>query len=123
MSLTNGQQILVRRLLTMSGLPNVVLPNGPGKELPRFVVQASGGGQQTATLDGISDATPEIVVTVETDTEFATENDALVSALVAHFPPGLRVEGLTITDAPLPRPPVPSVAYSVPVIIRGAFSF
>jgi len=123
MSLTDGQQILIRRLLTMPGLPNVVLPNGPGKELPRFAVQVAGGSQVTSTLQGKTDADPEIVVSVETSTEFTTENDALVAALVAHFPPGLRTEGLTIMTAPLPRPPVPGPAYAVPVIIRGRFEF
>lgn len=125
MSLTAGQQALIYRLVTMSGGTNVVLPNGPGKGLPRYVVQVSGGAQRTATLGGRTDATPEIVVQVETEADdYVTANNALVAALVARFAVGSRFDGVTITDAPLPRPAlVGGGVYSVPVVVRGQTSF
>lgn len=124
MSLSTGQQALIRRVVTMDSPPNIMLPNGPGKGLPRYVVQVSGGSQRTAMLDGTTDAYPEIVVQVETESsEYATENDTLVAALVARFKPGDKFDGVTIMDAPLPRSAVPGPCYSVPVIIRGRMSF
>lgn len=125
MSLTTGQQALIRRVTTMSAPPNVVLPNGKGKPLPRYVVQASGGSQSTFDLSGTTDSRPEIVVRVETEAdEFATENDSLVAALVARFKPGDEFDGVEIMDAPLPRPPLEGDGvYSVPVIIRGRYIF
>ena len=125
MSLTAGQQALIRRIVTMTTSANIVLPNGPGAALPRYVVQVSGGSQRTATVDGVTDARPEIVVRVETVADaYATDNDALVAALVARFRPGDKFDGVTVIDAPLPRPPlVGDGVYSVPVIIRGRFSF
>ena len=125
MSMTNGHQAIISRIVTMSGAPNVVLPNGPGKDCPRFVVQEAGGSQRTATVAGETDAYPEVIVRVETDTAYATENNALVAALVARFAPGSRFDGVTILDAPLPRAPLPVTegVYSVPVIIRGRISF
>ena len=125
MSITTGQQALIKRIVTMTDPPNNVLQNGPGKSLPRYVVQVSGGSQRTATMAGQTDAVPEITVRVETGTEYATDNDVLVAALVARFRPGTRFDGVTILDAPLPRPPLPVTdgVYTVPVIIRGHFTF
>lgn len=124
MSLTAGQQALINRLVTMTDPPNIVLPNGPGKGLPRYVVQVSGGAQGTATLGGETEATPEIVIRVETeDGGYAVESDTLVAALVARFAVGDRFGGVTIAEAPLPRPAIPGACYAVPVIVRGRTSF
>jgi hypothetical protein len=126
MSLTVGQQALIRRIVTMTTSANIVLPNGPGAGLPRYVVQVSGGSQIRRTVDGTTEARPEIVVRVETkDGEYANENDTLVAALVARFPCNASFDGVTIIDAPLPRAPLPLAdgVYSVPVIIRGFTSF
>lgn len=127
MSITTGQQALIRRIVTMTTDANIVLPNGPGKGLPRYVIQAAGGAQQTASLKGRTEAAPEIVVRVETaDGEYATQNDELVAALVARFPlDGAPFDGVVIREAPLPRPPLPVAdgVYAVPVIIRGATRF
>ncbi len=123
MSITDGHQLLVQHLIDMPGSTDIALPNGPGKELPRYVVEIAGGAQRTATHGGETDASPEIVVRVETRNEYTTENDALVKALVNRFTPGTRIGTLTILDAPLPRPPLPGPTYSVPVIIRGSYSF
>lgn len=125
MSLTAGQQALIRRIVTMTTDANIVLPNGPGAALPRYVIQAAGGSQRTRTTDGVTEARPEILVQVETGTDYATNNDALVAALVARFPVTANFDGVTIIDAPLPRPPLPVTegVYSVPVIIRGFTSF
>ncbi|HBT01653.1 MAG TPA: hypothetical protein DEB47_17755 [Citreicella sp.] len=132
MSITEGHQALIRRIVTMSGAPNIVLPGGPGKALPRIVVQVSGGSQRTMGLSGATDSTPEITVRVETAQKdaqgrdaYATANDALVAALVARFAVGGTFDGVTIEDAPLPRPalPVTDGVYSVPVIIRGRLFF
>lgn len=125
MSLTTGQQALVARIINMPGRPNVVLPNGPSADCPRYVIQKAGGAQRTAGLDGRTDGTPEIVVRVETKSTYDVENDALVAALVARFRPGDRFDGVTIIEAPLPRPALPPVGgvYAVPVRIRGQYSF
>ena len=56
MSITTGQQALIRRIVTMTTSANIVLPNGAGAGLPRYVVQAAGGTQRTATLAGLTDA-------------------------------------------------------------------
>lgn len=117
---------MINRLVSMAGATNVVLPNGAGKGLPRYVVQASGGAQRTATINGLTDATPEIVVRVETEADrYATENDTLVAALVAMFPVASRFNGVTILDAPSVRPALPAAGgvYAVPVVIRGQYSF
>ena len=126
MSLTDGQQALIRRIVEMTRTAGVVLPNGKDAPLPRYVIQAAGGTQRTATIGGKTEATPEIVVRVETmQGDYATDNDALVSDLVDLFAVNDRFECVTILDAPLPRPPLPVVdgVYSVPVIIRGRTYF
>lgn len=126
MGITTGHQALINRIVTMPDPPNIVLPNGPGKGLPRYVIQVSGGAQQTATLQGLTDSTPEIVVQVETeDGGYTTENDTLVEALVARFPVASRFDGVCILESPMPRAalPVTDGVYSVPVIIRGSYTF
>ncbi|MGI3168397.1 hypothetical protein ACRARG_04545 [Pseudooceanicola sp. C21-150M6] len=125
MSITAGQAALIRRIVTMTDPPNIVLPNGPGKGLPRYVVQVSGGAQRTMGVNGSTEARPEIVVRVETGTDYSTENDALVSALVARFAVGDLFDGVKITAAPSPRAalPVTDGVYSVPVVIRGNYHF
>jgi hypothetical protein len=126
MSMTDGQQALIRRIVTMDDPPNIALPNGPGVGLPRYVIQEAGGSQNTFDMAGTVESFPEIVVRVETeDGEYATENNALVKALVARFKPGSRFDGITILDAADPRPPLPGGGdvYAVPVIIRGRYVF
>lgn len=125
MSITTGHQALIKRIVQMSTTANIVLPNGPGKDLPRYVIQAAGGSQRTATVGGITESYPEIVVQVETGTDYADDNDDLVADLVSLFAVNSRFDGVTIIDAPLPRPPLPvdRGVYSVPVIIRGFYPF
>ncbi|MBN8189551.1 hypothetical protein JF540_22965 [Salipiger thiooxidans] len=129
MSLTEGQQALIRRIVTMGGGTNVSLPNGPGKALPRYVVQAAGGSQRTLGLSKVTDARPEISVRVEVaawpDGQYATQSDTLVAALVARFAVADQFDGVTIEDAPNVRPPMPvsDGVYCVPVIIRGRCFF
>ena len=126
MSQTDGHQAIISRIVANSGGTNIVLPNGPGKSLPRYVVQEAGGMQRTSTLAGLTDAIPEVVVRVETEAgTYATESNSLVKALVDIFPPALRFSGMTVVDAPDPRPPLPILdgVYAVPVIIRAEFSF
>ncbi|WP_343502137.1 MULTISPECIES: hypothetical protein [Roseobacteraceae] len=129
MSITAGHQALIRRVVTMADPPNIALPNGPGKGLPRYVVQAAGGAQQPATISGKTRAFPEIVVRVETKAwpvgQYAIESDALVAALIARFPVGVKFDGVKIDRAPEARTalPVTDGVYSVPVIIRGTFTF
>lgn len=124
MSITDGQRAMINRIVENAAV-DVVLPNGPGKSCPRFVVQEAGGAQSRVGVSIMTDADPEIVVRVETDTDYATENNALVKALVALFRPSDEFDGVTILDAPLPRPPLPVIegVYSVPVIIRGRMNF
>lgn len=125
MSITTGQQALIRRIVTMTGGTNVVLPNGPDKGLPRYVVQVSGGGQRAMGLSQQTDAKPEIVVRVETvDGEYTTENDQLVAALVARFNNCPKFDGVVIESAPQVRPPIQGGGvYAVPVVITGRFFF
>jgi len=108
MSLTDGHQAIIGRIVAEAGATSVVLPNGPGKGLPRYVVQEAGGTQRPIGVDGMTDATAEVVVRVETEAgAYATEANALASALVAMFPGGLRFDGMTVMDAPSVRPPLP----------------
>lgn len=126
MSITTGQTAIMTRIATMETDANIVWPDGPGAGLPRYVMQAAGGAQRTATLAGQTDADPEVVVRVETLAgTYATANTTLVAALVARFRPGDRFGGVTILDAPSVRPPLPVIegVYSVPVVIRGRFYF
>lgn len=125
MSLVSGQQALIRRIVTMSTAASIVLPNGPGASLPRYVLLEAGGSQRTRTLDGVTEARPEILVRVETETIYSTESNQLVAALVARFPVNSSFDGVKILDAPLPRPPLPVTdgVYSVPVVIRAFMSF
>ncbi|WP_156127774.1 hypothetical protein [Pseudooceanicola atlanticus] len=125
MSLTAGQQAMIARIINMPGRPNLVLPAGPAADCPRYVVQEAGGAQRTVGLDGHTDSTPEIIVRVETNTKYSVENAELVAALVALFRPGDRFDGVTIIDAPLPRPALPTTRgiYAVPIRIRGQYSF
>lgn len=125
MSITTGQQALIKRIVQMSTTADIVLPNGKAKGLPRYVIQASGGAQRTRTISGTTEAYPEIVVKVETGTEYATDNDTLISDLVTLFAVTTRFDGVTILDAPEVKPalPVTEGVYSVPVVIKGFYSF
>lgn len=125
MSITDGQAAIINRIVTSGMSANIVLPYGPGAECPRYVIQVSGGSQSTVTMHGHTDSNPEIVVRVETTDEYATANDGLVSDLVAIFRPGAKFSGVTILDAPSPRAPLPVTdgVYSVPVVVRGRYSF
>ncbi|WP_422073872.1 hypothetical protein [Tranquillimonas rosea] len=120
MSLAAGQLALMKRVATMPDAPNVVWPNGEPADLPRLVMQPSGGGQSVATISGVTDATPEIVVRVETESgQFTGASDALVAALMDRFKPGDRFDGVRIIAAPQPRAPIEGTPYVVPVVIRG----
>lgn len=126
MSMTDGHQAIISRIVSEAGSTSVVLPQGPGKGLPRYVVQEAGGAQRTITLEGDTFATPEIVVRVETVSgQYATENNALTKTLVQMFPPGLVFGDMKVREAPDVRPPLPATdgVYAVPVIIRAEFSF
>ena len=123
MSMTTGQQQLIDHVVTMSDRPNIALPNGPGADLPRYVVQVAGGRKRTFDLSGAVEKFPEIVIRVETeDGDLATENDPLVAALEARFSLGSRFDDITILEDPDVRPPLRGGGvYAVPVIIRGRF--
>lgn len=128
MSITDGQQALIRRIVTMTTSANIILPNGPqGASVPRYVVQVSGGGQRNRFVRGTTEARPEITVRVETlDGEYTTESDALVKSLVGRFAVGgAPFDGVKILDAPLVQPPLPATQglYVVPVVIRGFTTF
>jgi len=126
MSMTDGHQAIIARIVAQAGATGVALPNGAGVGLPRYVVQEAGGAQRTVTLSGLTDARAEVVVRVETAADgYATANNALVKALVQMFPPGLRFGAMTVLQAPDVRPPLPVTdgVYSVPVIVRAEFTF
>lgn len=129
MSLTDGHKAVISRIVAGAGVTNVVLPNGPGKSLPRYVVQEAGGSQTTAAMSGLTDAVAEVVVLVETESGvYSTLSNTLVKALVSMFPVSISFGTspvMTVIDAPDVRPPLPisSGVYSVPVVIRAHFSF
>lgn len=126
MSQTDGHQAIISRMIAELSGSNIVLPNGPGKSLPRYVVMEAGGRQTPATLDGTTDAYPEVVVRVETRAGvYATQNNNMVSALVDAFPLGLQFSGMRVHRAPDVRPPLPiqDGVYSVPVIVTAQFNF
>lgn len=126
MSLTTGQQALVRRIMTMPDRPNVVWPGGGDKPLPRYVIQNAAGAQSRFGIDGTTESYPEINVRVETDSNNpdASANDALVAKLDARFRPGDTFDGVEIVDATWPRQPLLSTGvYAVPVIIRCRYIF
>lgn len=126
MSLTNGYQAIISRIVSELSGSNIVLPNGPGKPLPRYVVMEAGGRQQAATLDGISDAAPEVVVRVETVSgAYSTENNAMTQALVQAFPLGLPFSGMKVHRPPDVRPPLPVTdgVYSVPVVVTAEMNY
>jgi hypothetical protein len=126
MSLTDGHQAIISRIVTEASGVSVALPNGPGKSLPRYVVQEAGGSQRTTTLEGLTDAVPEVLVSVETEAgKYATQNNQLVKQLVQMFPPGLVFGNMKVRVAPDARPPLPvsDGVYAVPVIVRAEFSF
>lgn len=128
MSLSDGHRGIISRIVGSASV-NVVLPNGPGKGLPRYVVQEAGGTQRTATMAGLTDAVAEVVVLVETSSgAYSTQSNSLISELVDMFRPGVRFGGPTemvIVEAPDVRPPLPDTGgvYSVPVIVRAHFNF
>ena len=125
MSITDGQQAIIKRLVEESPI-NVVLPNGPDKGLPRYHVQEVGGIQNTIGVDGTTEADAEVLVRVETrNLEYSTENNELTKELYRMFPVGLRYGGVTILEAPDPRPPLPMQdgVYAVPVYIRARSYF
>ncbi|MEN9060004.1 hypothetical protein [Ponticoccus litoralis] len=136
MTVPLGQQVLESHLHGMPTSAAIVLPNGPGGGLPRYVVQRSVGMVETFDTTGTTEAEPTISVNVETEpAEFAFENDALVTALCERFKPGTVIEyggaKVTITKPPHVGAIPPrqdsmgssSAVYTTPVIIRGWFTF
>lgn len=127
MSITDGQQALIRRIVTMTTEAGIVLPEAPqGASLPRYVVQEAGGTQRSQTLDGLVESRPEIVVRVEVGQgNYTTESNALIAALSSRFKPGDEFDGIQITQPIDVRPPLPANQgiYSVPVIIRGLYCY
>lgn len=126
MSITDGYQAIISRLLTESSGVNIVLPDGPGKTLPRYVVQEAGGSQRVQNLDGDVAAMPEVMVMVETaDGQYTTQSNALVKSLVDIFPVGSRFGGMEVVAPPDVRPPLPAHdgVYSVPVYVSARFVY
>lgn len=127
MSLAIGHQKIIARLIDeLPSGSNIVLPNGPRKDLPRYVVMEAAGRQRPVTLDGVSDAYPEVVVRVETQAgAYSTESSAMVQAIVDAFPLGLHFSGMVVHEAPASRPPLPvrDAVYSVPVVVTATISF
>lgn len=129
MSVTNGHKAIIARIVAQAGATAVALPNGPGKSLPRYVVQEAGGTQSNSMVAGLTDADAEVVVRVETVSgSYATQSNDLTAALVAMFPAGLRFgtsPAMTILTPPNVRPPLPVIdgVYSVPVVVRARFTF
>jgi hypothetical protein len=125
-SLASGHQAIISRIVAETSGTNIVLPNGPGKSLPRYVVMEAGGSQRPFGLDGRTEAFPEVVVRVETLADkYATQANTLCGDLVAMFPPGLLFSGMQVVRAPDIRPPLPVLdgVYSVPVVIQVRFVF
>ena len=126
MSIRTGQDRLIERLVTMPDAPNIKIPEGSGVSLPRYIVQYAGGAQNTDTIDGQTEASPEILVMVETRRDQLTnKSNELIGKLYDRFVPGDSFSGVTIRSVPDVRPPLPSDGdvYRVPVYIRGRYQF
>jgi hypothetical protein len=86
------------------------------------VVQEAGGRQTRFGLDGKTEAYPEVLVRVETESgEYSTEASNMVRALVGVFPRGTRFGDYTVLDEPDVRPPLPvsDGVYAVPVYVSA----
>lgn len=126
MTFTEAQHALIRRLQAMPGRPPLVYPNAANSApLPRVVVQVSVQTGVALTMNGITDATTEIVAQVEVDEGTGVETvDAIVQAICDHFPLYARFDGLLIVQPPSPRPPLQGDGYfAVPVTIRARHNF
>lgn len=126
MTFIEAQHALIRRLQAMPGRPPLVYPNAANiAPLPRIVVQVSVQTGVALTIDGITDATTEIVAQVEVEEGSGVETaDAIVQAICDHFPLYARFDGLLILQPPSPRPPLQGDGYfAVPVVIRARHNF
>lgn len=126
MSAVLVQQALIRRFLAMPTTKPKVLPNHAGDITgAAYVVQVSGTAQGTLGISRLTDVTAEIAIRVDTpENRYATESDAMVDALVSWFAVGSQFDGVTVTEAPSPRPPYnANGVYSVPVLVRGRGQF
>lgn len=127
MSIADGHEQIISRIVSGASV-SVMLPNGPGKPVPRYVLQEAGGRQMTSTLQGDTDAYPEVVVLVQTEAgDYSTLNAQLLRELAAMFVPGTRFGDpeMTVVTSPEVRPPLPVEfgVYTVPVIVRASFTF
>lgn len=122
---TEAQYALIRRIQAMPGRPPLVYPNtGNVAPLPRIVVQVSAQTAQALTIDGISDATTEIVAQVEVAEGAGAEADDIVQAICDHFRLHTRFDGLVISQPPQPRAQFQGDGYfSIPVVIRARHFF
>ena len=126
MTFTEAQHALIGRLQAMPDRPPLVYPNMTNPApMPRIVVQVSAQAGFGLTLDGIADATTEIVAQVEVEEGDGTAAaDAIVQAICDRFPINARFDGLVIQTPPSPRPPLQGEGYfAVPVIIRARHFF
>lgn len=122
---TEAQYALIRRLQAMTDRPPLAYPNiGSTPPLPRIVVQVSAQTAQALTLDGVADATTEIVALVEVAEGDGAAGDAIVQALCDHFRLHTRFDGLIISQPPQPRAQFQGDGYySIPVVIRARHFF
>lgn len=126
MTFTEAQHALIRRLQAMPGRPPIVYPNdGTAAPFPRIVVQVSAQAAFGLTLDGIAEATTEIVAQVEVaEGTGAGAADAIVQTIIDQFPLHARFDGLIIQQPPSPRPPLQGGGYfAIPVLIRARHFF
>lgn len=119
MSIVDGHDAIIRRIVAMDGAPNISLPNDIGVDVPRYVIQEAGGSVSTVTIGGITMSEPEVAVRVETENGDSTgQSGAMIRALLDLFPVNLRFDGMKVIRSPDVRPALPGTPYSVPVIIR-----
>ena len=124
MTAIDAQNALLARLQDMPDRPTIAYPNGPvAEDKPRVVVQFPLAAQTTRTIKGCIEGTAEMVARIEVDQhEFAGEANGIAQAIIAQFQPVLRLDGVTIIEAPSVRAAFSSDGtYHLPIIIRGRF--
>lgn len=127
MSIATGHDAIIRRIINEFTGGNIVLPNGPSKDLPRIVLQEAGGVQLPFGLDGKTLSYPTVLVRVETDAgNYSTEATTIVNEIVSLFQPGIPAfDDVTVDRRPDVRPalPITNGVYAVPVYVRGRYVY
>ena len=118
----DARNVVMSRLAEMPDAPPIRWPNAASSAgaIPRLEVQSAPSSAVPFLLDGGHRYAGELAVTAVGANERGTaETDAMVKAILAHFAPPLRLDGVVIVDLPDVRPPlVTDTEFRVPIFIR-----